>query len=253
MSLISSIFSSIRVPTVKELKKNIIPEHVAIIMDGNGRWAARRKLPRYAGHKAGVEALREVVKTCVQLGIKFLTVYSFSIENWQRPKDEVNFLLNLFLESLKEELETFNKNGVRVFLVGDRKLIPHEILEAFENAEKKTTNNNKLFFNIAFNYGSRQEIIEAAKKIYKATTRNDINIEKLDEKTFSDYLFTKGCPDPDFLIRTSGEYRVSNFLLWQIAYCEFYFVKTLWPDFKRKNFLKAIYYYQQRNRRFGRL
>lgn len=253
MSLISSIFSSIRVPTVKELKKNIIPEHVAIIMDGNGRWAARRKLPRYAGHKAGVEALREVIKTCVQLGIKFLTVYSFSVENWQRPKDEVNFLLNLFMESLKEELETFNKNGVRVFLVGDRKLIPHEILEAFENAEKKTANNNKLFFNIAFNYGSRQEIIEAAKKIYKATTRNDINIEKLDEKTFSDYLFTKGCPDPDFLIRTSGEYRVSNFLLWQIAYCEFYFVKTLWPDFKRKNFLKAIYYYQQRNRRFGRL
>ena len=253
MSLISSIFSSIRVPTVKELKKNIIPEHVAIIMDGNGRWAARRKLPRYAGHKAGVEALREVVKTCVQLGIKFLTVYSFSIENWQRPKDEVNFLLNLFLESLKEELETFNKNGVRVFLIGDRKLIPHEILEAFENTEKKTVNNNKLFFNIAFNYGSRQEIIEAAKKIYKATTRNDINIEKLDEKTFSDHLFTKGCPDPDFLIRTSGEYRVSNFLLWQIAYCEFYFVKTLWPDFKRKNFLKAIYYYQQRNRRFGRL
>lgn len=253
MSLISSIFSSIRVPTVKELKKNIIPEHVAIIMDGNGRWAARRKLPRYAGHKAGVEALREVIKTCVQLGIKFLTVYSFSIENWKRPKYEVNFLLNLFLESLKEELETLNKNGVRVFLVGDRKLIPHGILEAFENAEKKTANNNKLFFNIAFNYGSRQEIIEAAKKIYKATTRNDINIEKLDEKTFSDYLFTKGCPDPDFLIRTSGEYRVSNFLLWQIAYCEFYFVKTLWPDFKSKNFLKAIYYYQQRNRRFGRL
>lgn len=253
MSLISSIFSSIRVPTVKELKKNIIPEHVAIIMDGNGRWAAKRKLPRYAGHKAGVEALREVVKTCVQLGIKFLTVFSFSIENWQRPKDEVNFLLNLFLESLKEELENFNKNGVRVFLVGDRKLIPHEILEAFENAEKKTANNNKLFFNIAINYGSRQEIIEAAKKIYKAAVRDDINIEKLDEKTFSDYLFTKGCPDPDFLIRTSGEYRVSNFLLWQIAYCEFYFVKTLWPDFKRKNFLKAIYYYQQRNRRFGRL
>ncbi len=253
MSLISSIFSSIRVPTVKELKKNIIPEHVAIIMDGNGRWAAKRKLPRSAGHKAGVEALREVVKTCVQLGIKFLTVFSFSIENWQRPKDEVNFLLNLFLESLKEELENFNKNGVRVFLVGDRKLIPHEILEAFENAEKKTANNNKLFFNIAINYGSRQEIIEAAKKIYKAAVRDDINIEKLDEKTFSDYLFTKGCPDPDFLIRTSGEYRVSNFLLWQIAYCEFYFVKTLWPDFKRKNFLKAIYYYQQRNRRFGRL
>lgn len=253
MSLISSIFSSIRVPTVKELKKNNIPEHVAIIMDGNGRWAVKRKLPRSAGHKAGVEALREVITTCVQLGIKFLTVYSFSSENWQRPKDEVNFLLNLFLESLKEELGALNKNGVRVFLIGDRKLIPYKILEAFENAEKQTANNNKLFFSIAFNYGSRQEIIDAARKIYKAASRNDINIEKLSEKTFSDYLFTKEFPDPDFLIRTGGEYRVSNFLLWQIAYCEFYFVKTLWPDFKRKNFLKAIYYYQQRNRRFGRL
>lgn len=253
MSLISSIFSSIRVPTVKELKKNNIPEHVAIIMDGNGRWAVKRKLPRSAGHKAGVEALREVITTCVQLGIKFLTVYSFSSENWQRPKDEVDFLLNLFLESLKEELETLNKNGIRVFLIGERKLIPYKILEAFENAEKQTANNNKLFFSIAFDYGSRQEIVDAARKIHKAASRNDIDIEKLDEKIFSDYLFTKGFPDPDFLIRTSGEYRVSNFLLWQIAYCEFYFVKTLWPDFKRKNFLKAIYYYQQRNRRFGRL
>jgi len=253
LSLISSIFSSIRVPTVKELKKNIIPEHVAIIMDGNGRWAVKRKLPRSAGHKAGVEALREVITACVQLGIKFLTVYSFSSENWQRPKDEVNFLLNLFLESLKEELGALNKNGVRVFLIGDRKLIPYKILEAFENAEKQTANNTKLFFSIAFNYGSRQEIVDAARKIHKAAERNDIDIEKLDEKTFSDYLFTKECPDPDFLIRTSGEYRVSNFLLWQIAYCEFYFVKTLWPDFKRKNFLKAIYYYQQRSRRFGRL
>jgi len=137
LSLISSIFSSIRVPTIKELKKNSIPEHVAIIMDGNGRWAARRKLPRSAGHKAGVESLREVVKTCVQLGVKFLTVFSFSIENWQRPKEEVGFLLNLFVESLKEELETFNKNGVRVFLVGDRKLIPHEILEALKIQKKR--------------------------------------------------------------------------------------------------------------------
>ncbi len=253
MSLISSIFSSIRVPTVKELKKNSIPEHVAIIMDGNGRWAVKRKLPRSAGHKAGVEALRDIIEICIELGIKFLTVYSFSSENWQRPKDEVNFLLNLFLESLKEELGALNKNGVRVFLIGDRKLIPYKILEAFENAEKQTANNTKLFFSIAFNYGSRQEIIDAARKIHKAAERNDIDIEKLDEKTFSDYLFTKECPDPDFLIRTGGEYRVSNFLLWQIAYCEFYFVKKLWPDFKRKNFLKAIYYYQQRSRRFGRL
>ena len=253
MSLVSSIFSSAKIPTVKELKKNDIPEHVAIIMDGNGRWAVKRKLPRSAGHKAGVEALREVIMTCVELGIKFLTVYSFSSENWQRPKDEVKFLLHLFIESLKKELEVLNKNGVRISLIGQKESIPPEVLEAFENAEKKTKRNNKLMFNIAFNYGSRQEIINAVRKIHKAVKKNDIDIKKLDENIFSDFLFTKGCPDPDLLIRTSGEYRISNFLLWQVAYSEFYFVKTLWPDFKKKNFLKAIYDYQRRNRRFGRL
>ncbi|MFA5015634.1 MAG: polyprenyl diphosphate synthase, partial [Actinomycetota bacterium] len=174
-------------------------------------------------------------------------------ENWQRPEDEVNFLLNLFLVSLNEELGSLDKNGVRVRLIGEREEVPSEILKAFENAEKKTRDNNNLYFNIAFNYGSRQEIINAIKKICKEASRNDIDLEQLDERNFSDYLFTKGCPDPDFLIRTSGEYRVSNFLLWQIAYSEFYFVRTLWPDFKRKDFLKAIYYYQRRNRRFGRL
>jgi undecaprenyl diphosphate synthase len=239
LSLFSPFFSSIRVPAVKELKKNNIPEHVAIIMDGNGRWAAKRNLPRSAGHRAGVEALRDIITTCIELGIKFLTVYSFSSENWQRPEDEVNFLMNLFLKSLREELESLDKNGVRVRLIGERKEIPSEVLKAFENAETKTRDNDKLYFNIAFNYGSRQEIINAIKIICKSASRN--------------YLFTRGCPDPDFLIRTSGEYRVSNFLLWQIAYSEFYFVKTLWPDFKRKDFLKAIYYYQQRKRRFGRL
>jgi len=253
LSLVSSIFSSAKVPTVKELKKNDIPEHVAIIMDGNGRWAVKRKLPRSAGHKAGVEALREVIMTCVELGIKFLTVYSFSSENWQRPKDEVKFLLHLFIESLKKELEVLNKNGVRISLIGQKESIPPEVLEAFENAEKKTKRNNKLMFNIAFNYGSRQEIINAVRKIHKAVKKNDIDIKKLDENIFSNFLFTKGCPDPDLLIRTSGEYRISNFLLWQVAYSEFYFVKTLWPDFKKKNFLKAIYDYQRRNRRFGRL
>ena len=253
MSLFSPDFSSIMIPTIKELKKNDIPEHVAIIMDGNGRWAAKRRLPRSAGHKAGVEALRDIITTSIELGIKFLTVYSFSSENWQRPEDEVNFLLNLFLVSLNEELGSLDKNGVRVRLIGEREEVPSEILKAFENAEKKTRDNTNLYFNIAFNYGSRQEIIDAIKKICKAAGRNDIDLEKLNEKNFSDYLFTKGCPDPDFLIRTSGEYRVSNFLLWQIAYSEFYFVKTLWPDFKRKDFLKAIYYYQRRNRRFGRV
>lgn len=253
MGLFSSFFSPVRVPNIKELKKNSLPEHIAIIMDGNGRWAARKKLPRSAGHNAGVEALREVVNTCLELGVKFLTVYSFSSENWQRPQDEVNFLLNLFLESLKNELEELHKRGVRVSLIGERKTIPPKVLEAFKNAEKKTSKNKKIFFNIAFNYGSRKEIISAVKNVCRAAKKNDIDIEKLDEKIFSEYLLTQGCPDPDLLIRTSGEYRVSNFLLWQIAYTEFYFTKTLWPDFKEKELLKAVYYYQKRNRRFGRL
>lgn len=253
MGLFSSFFSPVRVPNIKELKNNSLPEHIAIIMDGNGRWAARKKLPRSAGHNAGVEALREVVNTCLELGIKFLTVYSFSSENWQRPQDEVNFLLNLFLESLKNELEELHNRGVRVSLIGERKTIPLKVLEAFKNAEKKTSKNKKLFFNIAFNYGSRKEIISAVKNVCRAAKKNDIDIEKLDEKIFSEYLFTQDCPDPDLLIRTSGEYRVSNFLLWQIAYTEFYFTKTLWPDFKEKELLKAVYYYQKRNRRFGRL
>jgi len=248
-----SSFSPVRVPNIKELKKNSLPEHIAIIMDGNGRWAARKKLPRSAGHNAGVGALREVVNTCLELGIKFLTVYSFSSENWQRPQDEVNFLLSLFLESLKKELKELHNRGVRVSLIGERKTIPPKVLEAFKNAEKKTSKNKKLLFNIAFNYGSRKEIISAVKNVCRAAKKNDIDIEKLDEKIFSEYLFTQDCPDPDLLIRTSGEYRVSNFLLWQIAYTEFYFTKTLWPDFKEKELLKAVYYYQKRNRRFGRL
>lgn len=253
MNLISSFFSSIKVPTVKELKKSNIPEHIAIIMDGNGRWAEKRNLPRSAGHRAGVETLREIIAVCIELGVKILTVYSFSKENWQRPDEEVNFLLNLFLESLREELDSLNKNGVRVKLIGSREEIPHEILQAFKNAEKETKGNNKLLFNIAFNYSSRQEIIEAAGKIYKEVIENNIRIDRLNEEKFSDFLYTEGCHDPDFLIRTSGEYRISNFLLWQIAYTEFYFIKTLWPDFKKRDFLKAIRCYQQRNRRFGRV
>lgn len=253
MGLFSSFFSSVRIPSVEELKKSSIPEHIAIIMDGNGRWAAKRKMPRSAGHKAGVKALRDTLKECLKLGVKFLTVYSFSSENWQRPQDEVNFLLNLFLESLKGELEDLNRIGVRISLIGQRKTIPSKILEAFENAEKKTKNNKKLFLNLAFNYGSREEIVSAIKKIYRAAEKNDIDIEKLDEEVFSEYLYTRDCPDPDLLIRTSGEYRVSNFLLWQIAYTEFYFVKTLWPDFNGRELLKAVHYYQKRSRRFGRL
>jgi undecaprenyl diphosphate synthase len=253
LNLISSFFSSIKNPAVKELAKNNIPEHVAIIMDGNGRWALKRKLPRSVGHSAGAEALKEIITVCIELGIKFLTVYSFSTENWQRPPDEVEFLFNLFVEKLEEELESMHKNGIRVKLIGKKEGVPPYVLEAFEDAEKKTSDNSKLILNMAFNYGGRQEIIEAVKKINKEVLKTNISIEEINEENFNNFLYTEGCPYPDFLIRTGGEYRVSNFLLWQIAYTEFYFVKTLWPDFDRACLLKAIYYYQQRKRRFGRV
>ncbi|MDD3628243.1 MAG: isoprenyl transferase [Candidatus Humimicrobiaceae bacterium] len=253
MNLVSSFFSSIKSPTVKELIKNNIPEHVAIIMDGNGRWALKRKLPRSAGHSEGAETLKEIIGVSIELGIKFLTVYSFSTENWQRPQDEIDFLFSLFVEKLGEELNSIQKNGIRVKLIGKREGVPDYVLEAFEDAEKKTSCNNKLILNIAFNYGGRQEIIEAIKKIHKEVLKKNIDIEKINEVNFGNFLYTGNCPDPDFLIRTGGEYRISNFLLWQIAYTEFYFVKTLWPDFDRSGFLKAIYYYQQRKRRFGRV
>ncbi len=253
MNLFSSIFSAIKTPAVEALRKNKIPVHVAIIMDGNGRWAMKRNLPRSAGHKVGVEVLKGILTTCIGLGIRYLTVYSFSSENWKRPVEEVDFLMELFLESLRSELDLLNKNGVRVRLIGSRKEVPRDVLEAFENAEEKTGKNDKLLFNIAFNYGSRKEIVDAAREICSQAAKGNIDIEKLDEDGFNNFLYTSGCPDPDLLIRTSGEYRLSNFLLWQLAYSEFYFIKKLWPDFSKKDLLKAVYYYQQRNRRFGRV
>ena len=245
--------TSIKDPTIEEIKKKDIPVHVAIIMDGNGRWATKRNLHRIEGHRAGSKILKNIVITSIKLGIKYLTVYSFSVENWQRPKNEVKDLMNLFVETLSKELNSLNKNGVKLVLVGQKESIPREVLKSFEDAEFKTKNNKRLVLNIALNYGSRQEIVSAAKKIYDAVREGKLKIEKLDENILSDFLYTKNCPDPDLLIRTSGEYRISNFLLWQIAYTELYFTKTLWPDFDRKQFLKAIYNYQKRDRRFGRL
>lgn len=253
MNSISSSSDSLAVPTVSELKKNKIPFHVAIIMDGNGRWALKRNLPRISGHRKGVIVLKNIVITCKELGIKYLTVYSFSSENWQRPRIEVKNLMVLFLDSIKRELEDLNKNGVRLKLIGQRETIPAKILKTFEYSEQKTKNNKELFLNIAFNYGSRQEIIDAVKKLYIAARNNFINIDNIDAKTFSKFLYTEDFPDPDLLIRTSGESRISNFMLWQIAYTELYFTKTLWPDFSKKHFLKAIYNFQRRSRRFGKL
>jgi undecaprenyl diphosphate synthase len=238
---------------IEDIKNANIPKHVAIIMDGNGRWAARKNLPRIKGHMAGVKNLRQIVETSVELGVEFLTVFAFSSENWNRPKDEVDFLMQLFVDCINQEVDSLNKNGVKVRIIGNRRNAPAEVIENFESAEEVTKNNNRLVLNIAFNYGARKEIIGAVRSMCADVRERKLDINKIDEKTFSQYLYTGNCPDPDLLIRTSGECRMSNFLLWQSAYTEFYFTKTLWPDFKKKNYLKAIKNYQKRNRRFGRL
>lgn len=253
MKIFSHLFSSKKNLTIEEIKKNSIPKHVAIIMDGNGRWASKRGLPRLAGHREGVKPLKNVVRLCNDLGIKYITAYSFSNENWERPENEVSGLMQLFFETVAAEIEDLNKNGVRIVLIGNRNLIPQKVLKRFEDAENITKNNENVVLNIAFSYGSRQEIIEAVKKACIDIKNNKIDIKDIDEDYFSSLLFTRNCPDPDLLIRTSGEFRISNFLLWQIAYCELYFTKTLWPDFSNAEFLKAIWDYQQRNRRFGKI
>lgn len=253
MSLFSSIFASKKNSSQGKIINGNIPKHVAIIMDGNGRWATKRHLPRSAGHRAGVESLREIINTSIEVGVGYLTVYSLSSENWKRPESEIKFLMKLFLATIKNELRLLMEHGVRLRLIGDRKSLPPEVVEAYEEAEKKTSENTKLNFNIALNYGSRQEILDAFKILGEKIKSSELNIEDICIKDLSDNLYTKDIPDPDFLIRTSGEHRISNFLLWQISYSELYFTKVLWPDFKQKHFLKAIEEYQKRNRRFGKL
>jgi len=251
--LFSSIFASKKHSSQDKIIKGNIPKHVAIIMDGNGRWATKRHLPRSAGHRAGVESLREIINASIEIGVEYLTVYSLSSENWKRPESEIKFLMKLFLATIKNELRLLMDHGVRLRLIGDRKSLPPEVLKAYEEAEKKTSKNTKLNFNIALNYGSRQEILDAFKTLGEKINSGELDIEDICIKDLSDNLYTKDIPDPDFLIRTSGEHRISNFLLWQISYSELYFTKVLWPDFKRKHFIKAIDEYQKRNRRFGKL
>ena len=222
-------------------------------MDGNGRWATARGLPRIAGHREGVKSLKCIVRLSVDLKIKYITAYAFSSENWQRPAGEVTGLMNLFYDTLAYEMEDLNKNGVRIVLLGDRENIPFKVLSRFEEAEKLTIHNDNLILNIAFNYGARQEILNAVKKICTLYIQGFVKVEEINESLFSDFLYTKGLPDPDFLIRTSGEFRLSNFLMWQTAYSEFYFTDTLWPDFREHDFLKAIHEFQKRNRRFGKI
>lgn len=253
MRILTSLFTSIETSALEKLKKGHMPQHVAIIMDGNGRWATARKLPRVLGHRKGAEVLKEILIASRDLGIKYLTAYSFSSENWERPQDEVKELMTLFIEVLKRELDGLIENDVKLNLIGQRDIIPGNILEVFENAEEKTKDNEKIVFNIAFSYGSRQEIIQALKKIINLFEKSKIKPADIDIALLNKNLLTSGMPDPDLLIRTGGEYRLSNFLLWQSAYAELYFSKIYWPDFKRKYFFKAIYDYQKRHRRFGKL
>jgi undecaprenyl diphosphate synthase len=224
-----------------------LPRHVAVIMDGNGRWAAGRHLPRVEGHRAGIDAVRDTVETCARLGVSVLTLYAFSVENWKRPDTEIRALMALLKHYLRLELRTLLKNNITLSVIGQRERLTKEIRRELERAEEDTATNTGMIFNIALSYGGRAEIVDAARK----ALRQGLEPEALDEKMFSSLLYTAGQPDPDLLIRTSGEMRVSNFLLWQIAYAEIWVTEAFWPDFRARHLLEAIVDYQKRDRRYG--
>lgn len=236
---------------MEKLDKNKLPRHIAIIMDGNGRWAKKRLLNRITGHQEGANVVREVVKTCRELGIEVLTLYAFSVENWHRPAAEVKALMSLLRRYLLKELDEMLKNNIRLTVIGDLESLPEEVSTVLTDAIRKTETCKGMILNLALSYGGRNDILRAVRRIINDFELKRIKPEDITEKTFSDYLFTAGIPDPDLLIRTSGEYRVSNFLLWQIAYTEIYITNTLWPDFKREDLIKAIVDFQDRERRFG--
>ena len=228
-----------------------IPEHVAVIMDGNGRWAKKRFLPRNYGHAEGAKALEAICENCEKLGIKYLTVYAFSTENWKRSVEEVSGIMNLFRKYLVDSIERSNNANMRVRLIGKREGLADDIVQKMENLERETAGNTGLQFYIAINYGGRDEIVRATKKLISDVQAGAVSEEIIDESVFGTYLDTAGVPDPDLLIRTSGEERTSNFLPWQLAYSEFYFTDTLWPDFDMDSLVKAVRYYNKRERRFG--
>src|SRR5688572_582446 len=224
-----------------------LPVHIAVIMDGNGRWAAQRHLPRVEGHRAGIDAVRDTVESAARLGIRVLTLYAFSVENWKRPADEVGTLMLLLERYLRSELNTLLKNDIRFRVIGRMEELAPDIQDELRLAIDRTSKNAGMLFNIALNYGGRAEIVDAARRAIEAGVRS----EDLDEERFAGFLYTAGQPDPDLLIRTSGEMRVSNYLLWQIAYAEIYVTETLWPDFRRRHLLDAVLAYQKRERRYG--
>ena len=236
---------------IKLLDKSNIPQHIAIIMDGNGRWAQERGLPRIAGHRAGVESIRGIVEIAQRIGVNNLTLYAFSTENWKRSNQEVNGLMKLLQEFLRKETQKLDEKKVRITAIGRIDKLPGYAYEELQKSISLTAKNDKLILNLALNYGARQEIVEAVAKIADEVQKERISIEQINDQLLSNYLYTKSLPDPELLIRTSGELRLSNFLLWQLAYTEFWITPTYWPDFRDINFLEAILAYQKRDRRFG--
>lgn len=234
-----------------QINRSKMPRHVAIIMDGNGRWAQKRGLSRSTGHRSGVEALRRVIEACVEWEIKVLTVYAFSTENWKRPKAEIGVLMGLIVEYLRKELEEMHRENICIRPIGDISALPADAQKELSRAAETTRNNTGLIFNVALNYGGRREIVEAVKAIAGKVEAGEVKPADIDEELFSAHMFTAGQPDPDLLIRPSGELRISNFLLWQLAYAEFYYTDVFWPDFDRRELLKAIEDFQKRDRRFG--
>ena len=238
---------------IEEKKLEKIPTHVAIIMDGNGRWAKKRNMPRVKGHYEGMQTVKKITKYASKLGIKYLTLYAFSTENWARPKEEVNYLMDLPEKMFTSFMPELMENNVKVEVIGVVEKLPENTRKAVEDAIEQTKNNTGLKLIFALNYGSKDEIVTAVKRIAQGAANNEYKVEEIDEQLISDNLFTKDTPDPDLLIRTSGEQRISNFLLWQIAYSEFIFTKVAWPDFVEEEFYKALLEYQSRDRRFGGL
>ncbi|MBW4665061.1 MAG: isoprenyl transferase [Chroococcus sp. CMT-3BRIN-NPC107] len=246
-----------KTPILQQLPPDLtlerLPKHVAVIMDGNGRWAKNKGLPRIMGHKKGVDALKDLLRCCKDWGIKALTAYAFSTENWSRPLEEVDFLMTLFQRVLRQELREMMQENVQIHFVGKLDALPHSLQVEIERSMNETQHNQDIQFTVATNYGGRQEIIEATKAIALLVQQGKIEPQDIDEALFSSHLYTAGRSDPDLVIRTSGEMRISNFLLWQMAYSEIYVTDTLWPDFDRVEFHRALANYQQRNRRFGKV
>lgn len=234
------------------LDKTNLPRHIAIIMDGNGRWAQNHSLGRIAGHRKGAESVRSVVESCRRIGIPFLTLYAFSSENWSRPETEVKALMTLLEKYLKTEARVMMKNNIRLLTIGDTEALPSKVRAVLEDTIRQTTANTAMTLILALNYGSQDEILGAVRRLVDEARRGSVEAADITQERFSNYLHTKGIPDPDLLIRTSGEFRLSNFLMWQMAYTEFYFTDTLWPDFREEQLIEAILEYQRRERRFGK-